>query len=321
MPLSHYHPFKAMPDATYTACAGAFVRAWLVGILATLTLMLPLFAAPAAAGPGPSDPGSPAEAPLRAAEAVSVAAGPRPLFQLPFACQARVRLSTYAGHGDYDIDMSAAEGTPLLASASGTAYRGHSTRGGYQVSILHDNGWRTLYLHLRAGSYRFADGARVEQGQHVADTGNTGTDTSGPHLHYEQQNQINGSWRAVHAWFNGRPSDITDDARANSYVDTSQNCGQPPVPAGERTPFADITGDGRADMIQFHGPGNEVIVYNNRGWDQADVFAGYDRRTLTSNFDPARTKFADITGDGRADMIQFHGPGNEVIVYNNRGWD
>ncbi len=34
------------------------------------------------------------------------AAGPRPLFQLPFACGQRVQLATYPGHDDYDIDMT-----------------------------------------------------------------------------------------------------------------------------------------------------------------------------------------------------------------------
>jgi hypothetical protein len=31
--------------------------------------------------------------------------GPRPLLQLPFACGTRVRLNTYIGHDDYQIDM------------------------------------------------------------------------------------------------------------------------------------------------------------------------------------------------------------------------
>jgi murein DD-endopeptidase MepM/ murein hydrolase activator NlpD len=44
---------------------------------------------------------------------------------------------------------------------------------------MHGDGWRTLYLHLKANSYRVGDGQWVEQGQHVADVGNTGKESSG----------------------------------------------------------------------------------------------------------------------------------------------
>ncbi|WP_343868516.1 M23 family metallopeptidase, partial [Dactylosporangium roseum] len=205
--------FRRLTVACVAVSSGLFTAAVVAG---------PAAAAPSA--PPPAGVDTHAGAAPKAAEMVAAAVGPRPLFQLPFACGARIQLGTYNGHGDYEIDMSASTGTHLLASAGGIAYQGHSTTGGNQVSIMHDNGWRTLYLHLQDNSYQFTDGQRVEQGQYLARTGNTGTATSGPHLHYEQQNLINGSWRAVHAWINGVPTDITDDARANSYMETSRNC-------------------------------------------------------------------------------------------------
>jgi surface antigen len=84
-----------------------------------------------------------------------------------------------------------------------------------------------------------------------------------------------------------------------------------------RTQFADVTGDGLADMIAWHGP--DLWIYRNRGYDAGDVFAGYDRRQVTSGFDPTRTQFADVTGDGLADMIAWHGP--NLWIYRNRGYD
>jgi hypothetical protein len=204
----------------------------------------------------------------------------------------------------------------LLASAGGTAYRGHSTTGGYQVSILHENGWRTLYLHLKANSYKFSDGQRVEQGQHIADTGNSGTQTSGAHLHYEQQNQIDGRWRAVHAYFNGVPSDITDDARANEYWDTSRNCGDA-TSTNEKTQSADLDGDGRAEIITQHG--NDIWSYRNLGYDADHIYGGFDTRIILRGWQLPTVRFADLNNDGRAEAITQHG--NDIWSYRNLGYD
>jgi hypothetical protein len=46
------------------------------------------------------------------------AAGPRPLFQLPFPCGESWHLATYGGHDDYDIDMTANSGVTRVAPSS-----------------------------------------------------------------------------------------------------------------------------------------------------------------------------------------------------------
>lgn len=81
------------------------------------------------------------------------------------------------------LDIAASTGTPIVAAASGTVtYSGWKKAYGWMIVIDHGNGVQTYYahcnkLHRSAGEY-------VEQGEHIADVGNTGNST-GSHLHLE----------------------------------------------------------------------------------------------------------------------------------------
>ncbi|VVT17885.1 M23 family metallopeptidase [Erythrobacter sp. EC-HK427] len=87
------------------------------------------------------------------------------------------------------VDFAAPTGTPVFASGNGTieiaraAPHARSGNGSY-IAIQHDNGWRTLYLHLNAFAPGIEPGVRVRQGQVIGEVGSTGGST-GPHLHYE----------------------------------------------------------------------------------------------------------------------------------------
>lgn len=89
-------------------------------------------------------------------------------------------------HGYNGIDIGAAHGTPILASASGQVIiaKGSGWNGGYgqYVVIKHDNGTQTLYAH--ASSVIVSAGQTVQQGQVIAYMGSTGKST-GTHLHFE----------------------------------------------------------------------------------------------------------------------------------------
>ena len=80
-------------------------------------------------------------------------------------------------------DLSAAEGTPVIAAADGVVRmaRAHDSYGNY-VRLLHPNGDETLYAHMRYLYVRA--GQTVEQGQVIGVSGSTGNVT-GPHLHFE----------------------------------------------------------------------------------------------------------------------------------------
>ncbi|SDO11406.1 peptidoglycan DD-metalloendopeptidase family protein [Vreelandella arcis] len=80
-------------------------------------------------------------------------------------------------------DFAMPIGSPVTAPANGQVERvaNHYAAGRYIV-IRHDNGYRTRYLHL--SKPLVSQGDRVEMGERIALSGNTGRST-GPHLHYE----------------------------------------------------------------------------------------------------------------------------------------
>jgi murein DD-endopeptidase MepM/ murein hydrolase activator NlpD len=89
-------------------------------------------------------------------------------------------------HGYNGVDLAASTGTQVVASAGGTVIvsKVGGWNGGYgnYIVIAHPNGTQTLYSHLSRNVVSV--GARVEQGQHIGNVGNTGKST-GPHLHFE----------------------------------------------------------------------------------------------------------------------------------------
>ncbi|MDQ7727690.1 peptidoglycan DD-metalloendopeptidase family protein [Halomonas sp. SpR8] len=80
-------------------------------------------------------------------------------------------------------DFAMPIGTPITAPAAGRVEKvaNHYAAGRYIV-IRHDNGYRTRYLHT--SKPLVSEGERVEMGERIALSGNTGRST-GPHLHYE----------------------------------------------------------------------------------------------------------------------------------------
>ncbi|WP_084959522.1 FG-GAP repeat domain-containing protein [Thermoactinospora rubra] len=85
-----------------------------------------------------------------------------------------------------------------------------------------------------------------------------------------------------------------------------------------RVRFADIDGDGRDEIISIGGNG-DVIAYRNLGWSAPKVYDGPASKLVAQGFGaPAQVKFADIDGDGRAEILTVNG---DVIAYRNLGWD
>lgn len=90
------------------------------------------------------------------------------------------------------VDMAARTGTPVKAAADGTViFRGVKGGAGNMVTLKHDGGYHTQYLHLSRYAPVARNGAKIRQGEIIGYVGSTGTST-GPHLDF----------RVIH---NGKP--------------------------------------------------------------------------------------------------------------------
>jgi septal ring factor EnvC (AmiA/AmiB activator) len=97
------------------------------------------------------------------------------------------RVSQWSGSQEFHsgIDIGAERGTPVKAPAPGiVVFTGSNADYGNTVIIDHGQDVKSLYGHLQ--KILVVQGQKVERGQTVALSGNTGK-SSGPHLHYEIQ--------------------------------------------------------------------------------------------------------------------------------------
>lgn len=103
-------------------------------------------------------------------------------------------IKTQGLHGQYasSVDWGCVIGTPVVAAAAGTVIRSDALgyNGGYGgvVIVSHPNNVQTIYAHLNEANVSVGD--RVEQGQVIGTSGNTGRST-GPHLHFETRGTSN----------------------------------------------------------------------------------------------------------------------------------
>lgn len=93
----------------------------------------------------------------------------------------------------YGVDIAAKENEPIKAALDGTVlFSGWTSETGNTIQIQHSNNLVSAYKHCsvlmkKAGQY-------VKAGEAIAVIGNSGEQTSGPHLHFE-------------LWYNGTPID------------------------------------------------------------------------------------------------------------------
>jgi murein DD-endopeptidase MepM/ murein hydrolase activator NlpD len=96
----------------------------------------------------------------------------------------------------FGIDVAAAKNTAIKAAADGVVISsGYTVETGYSIAIQHPNNVVTMYKHNSVLLKQ--TGAAVKAGEAIAIIGNSGENTSGPHLHFE-------------LWHKGRPVNPND---------------------------------------------------------------------------------------------------------------
>jgi murein DD-endopeptidase MepM/ murein hydrolase activator NlpD len=103
------------------------------------------------------------------------------------------------------IDIMAARGTPVLATAAGTVDKLFDSKaGGLTIYVRRSGGaWIDYYAHLDSYAAGLAEGQKVAQGQVIGAVGSTGdASAEGPHLHYEIKMMAPGE-----GWWQGRGID------------------------------------------------------------------------------------------------------------------
>jgi hypothetical protein len=143
--------------------------------------------------------------------------------------------------------------------------------------------------------------------------------------------QIGTSWQQF-GWFLG--GDVTGDRRADLvaarpdgtlwlYVNGGSNTA--PYGSGVQVgtswqqfrniTLADVTGDGRADLVAVRSDG-ALLLYANGGSNTAPYGSGVQIGTSWQQFD--RVLGGDVTGDGRADLVATRSDG-ALLLYANGG--
>lgn len=84
----------------------------------------------------------------------------------------------------YAVDIATVKNTPVKATADGTVILAEWTADtGYVVVLRHKDNLISVYKHN--ASLSVAQGDLVKSGEVIATSGNTGSLTTGPHLHFE----------------------------------------------------------------------------------------------------------------------------------------
>lgn len=105
--------------------------------------------------------------------------------------QAFISRKFNAEKGHFGIDYAVKTGTPILAAAGGyVVFSDYTASDGYMIILIHESDYITVYKHCSVLLKKLRD--TVYQGELIALTGNTGLETTGPHLHFEiwRSNQV-----------------------------------------------------------------------------------------------------------------------------------
>ncbi len=182
-----------------------------------------------------------------------------PLYSLPYAPGETFQVGQgyldFPTHmSEYAIDWTMPEETPIHAARAGVVIEvvdsftksgmteDMKQKGNY-VRIRHEDGSRALYYHLAHHGAKVKVGDKVEEGQLIALSGNTGYSAT-PHLHFMVDQPENGRYVSVPILFKSGEDEPFDIVREGKYKAPGG-----PVPTDEG-PLQGIQGTGELSSIR-----------------------------------------------------------------------
>ena len=159
--------------------------------------------------------------------------------------------SIYIGGQHSAVDLVRLQGDtagrPILAVADGVVVGdGYDTISGHHIILMHDDGWRSTYRHLRSDAPPVV-GQQIKQGEVIGNVGSTGMST-GPHLHFDlwhKERKDNTAFNKSGWWahdpqlYLGKEDDMTDE-QMNTLIETMKG----------HAKWADERRDGHATYTQ-----------------------------------------------------------------------
>ncbi len=231
---------------------------------------------------------------------------------------------------------------PVYASASGTvSFVGWRASGtGYTIEIDHGNSWSTTYGHLSAFSianryksgvqyfvkkeqgdavFAVSVGEQVAQGQLIGFIGNTGTETTGAHLHFQINNSNTEDYPAI--------GDLVEDINNVDWINgaiVEGNMPSDPSCADRSYPGIDfftyeycLVGDQTGSLQYYNSTGTHTVnfnpvssIYVGSGWS---LLVGSD----SSNKICANRNLWDLNKDKYPDGQSVKDNINYVQVFND----
>jgi murein DD-endopeptidase MepM/ murein hydrolase activator NlpD len=198
---------------------------------------------------------------------------------------------------DFDLDT----GSPVFAARGGLVFdtKKNSNRGGpgtaynndaNYIAVLHDDGTIGNYIHLRLNGVLVAPGDRVEAGQLIGYSGNTGV-SSGPHLHFDVQiPSVDGKMHSIPVRFLNYDGKAVEAKEGSYYYSVHPGGLEFPVVFGSdlrEEDFAGYTaaaeGTGKVDL-RFERVDETYEVFVKNGTDSAkEVTVEFRLRNLVAS--------------------------------------
>jgi hypothetical protein len=206
-----------------------------------------------------------------------------------------------AGH--HGIDYGVSSGTPVVAAAAGTVSYNDGSALGQVIRVTHAGGYATQYAHLSRKSA--PSGASVAQGELIGYSGNSGTQSTGAHLHFELW-QGGGRINPAPYLGIGFSSSALQASTWGATADSLFNSGSAPAPSLLTVSTSGVSGGPQATAIKvssMSGNASSSSSTSTKGMGGTITGRSMGSRYL-SNVRGASEGILNVTQDGPVNVHQ-----------------